>query len=175
MSREPSANSKVWHVEVDGRRTGPLPSAQVHQLIASNKVNAQSMVWTAGQATWLPLADTEFGTAFHNTPPPLASERVPQGLIWVLAFAPLIGAFLEGLVSGIARVPTTSLWWITLFLNWGLSVADERRLNGAGYQTKGIGAALVVPVYMWQRAAALRQRPWYLVVWTGLFLATSFG
>lgn len=175
MSREPNASSQVWHVEVDGRRIGPLSRAQVHQLIASNKVSAQSLVWTAGQVTWLPLADTEYGTAFRDAPPPLASERVPQGLIWVLAFAPLIGAFLEGLVSGIARVPTTSLWWITLVLNCGLSVADQRRLNGAGYQTKGIGAALVVPVYMWHRAAALRHRPWYLAAWVTCFGLSMFA
>lgn len=96
---------------------------------------------------------------------------MPQGLIWTLAFAPLIGVFLEGVVAGITKTAAGGYWWITLALNIGLSIVDERRVNAAGYKTGGAGAALLVPVYMWKRAAALGQQPWYLGVWIVCFIS----
>ena len=167
---------RTWHVEIDGQRKGPMTKSQIDQLIGDGKLSRDSLVWHTGAPDWQPLSATEFSAGFANTPPPLTGKAIPNGLVWTLAFAPLLGAFLGGLFAGMLRMDPNSFWWVTLALNVVLSLMDERRLKGAGYDTARMGSAWLVPVYLYKRAQVLNQNLAYFITWVVCFaVSLIFG
>lgn len=109
-------------------------------------------------------------------------------IVWILAFAPIIGAILESMLAaalapdsdfaGLAAevaLKAGTYWWITLLLNVLLSVLDDQRLKRAGVDTSTFGRlAFLVPVYLWKRAKALNQSPAYFWVWIVCFAAWNW-
>jgi len=128
------------------------------------------------------IENTELRTHLdENTPPPLTGEHVDNTIIWVLAFAPIIGLVLEYFVaatiySGNQYLAETAasngqFWYITLILNIALSFWDEKRLKKAGTDTnKFSGLVWLVPVYLYQRAKALKHSLAYFVIWVVCFV-----
>lgn len=100
---------------------------------------------------------------------------VNNTLVWILAFAPLLGATLSGVLSGATGKSPDSFWWTTLVLNVGISMADERMLKKAGYPTDKMGGAWLVPVYLYKRATVLGQSRASFIVWTVLFVLSLFS
>lgn len=177
-----------WLYENNGQRQ-PLPAeAELQSLIEQGKIHGQTLVWKPGLPDWLPLQNTMLVSLLsqRQTPPPLPAKSINQTWIWILAFAPLIGLMLEAMVAGmrasssytvnyeVARaLKTNQYWYITLILNVGLSLWDEKRLALAGIDTSSFGkTAFIVPVYLWKRAKALRQGPAYFWVWVATFVLT---
>ena len=156
---------ETWHIEQKGERRGPLSVAQVAEMIRSNQLTRESLSWRPGTADWTPLSNTAFATHFDHEPPPLTGAAVSNGLIWTLAFAPLIGEFIAGVLAALAHTSINKFWWVTLALNIGLSLLDERKLRAAGHDTKKMGGAWFVPVYLYKRSQVLKQNLAYFIVW----------
>lgn len=90
-------------------------------------------------------------------------------IVWILAFAPLLGLMLESAVAGAAASHPAAVeaavadalhhgtyWYLTLGLNLALLLWEARRLKAAGVAMSSLGKwAFVVPVYLWQRARLL--------------------
>lgn len=175
-----------WHYEKDGQRQGPASETQMGEMIQRRELNGSTLVWTEGMADWGKLDSTELKRylAQATTPPPLPGSRIPNGIVWVLAVAPLIGLFLESMVAGAMAgdsedvdyavalaIASGTYWYITLGLNVGLGLLDERRLRKAGVDTSGFGKiAFLIPVYLWKRAEALKQSSGYFWVWIATFI-----
>lgn len=110
---------------------------------------------------------------------------VDNGVVWVLAFAPLIGYLLEYIVAYAVNgnewqaelaMQGKSYWFVTLLLNIGLSLLDEKRLDKSGCDTsKFKGMVWLVPVYLYQRARALRHSLAYFVTWVVCFVLIMFA
>lgn len=160
-----------WHYSTDGQRFGPVPDDQIIQLIKQGEITEQSMVWHRSLPDWQPVLTSKFADLMRdpNAPPPLTGAAVSNTIIWILAFAPLIGVFLEGFFSGLTGISQESLWFITLVLNIILGYADERKLKAAGHDTSKMGAAWLVPVYLFKRAKVLKHNYAYFIVWCVLF------
>ena len=105
----------------------------------------------------------------NTPPPPLTGEAVDNTIIWVLAFAPIIGLFLEQFFSGLTGASEGALWFITLGLNIVLGYMDEKKLKAAGHDTSQMGAVWLVPVYLFKRAKVLKHNYAYFIVWCVLF------
>lgn len=187
MATADTSVTDVWHVESDGERKGPVSEADVLGMIARKQLRRDNLGWKPGMKDWQPLGDIPGLEAhFHGHPPPLAASAVPNGLVWALAFAPLIGEFIAGFLFAITASPaqqaiaeqtgdyTSKYWWVTLALNVVLSYLDERKLKKNGYETKGMGPAFIVPFYLYKRAAVLKQRPSYFIVWMICFFGILF-
>ena len=85
-----------------------------------------------------------------TTPPQGQAQTIPgiavnNTVIWMLAFAPIIGLILEAMVSGamhhgghsaMRALARNDYWYITLALNIGLSFFDEKKLTQTGVDTK---------------------------------------
>ena len=63
----------------------------------------------------------------------------------------------------------------TLVLNIALSIADEKHLQRAGYNTGALGQSWLIPVYLFKRSQMLEQSKSYFIVWTVLFVLSLFG
>jgi hypothetical protein len=158
-----------WHYEMNGTRSGPVSENDIHELIAANKLGRGSFVWRKGMSEWVKLDTTAFGARFANEPPPLTGAAVSNTLVWWLAFGPLVGEFIAGMLAGATDKSIDKFWWVTLVLNIALSVADEKKLKQAGHDTSQMGAAYIVPVYLFKRAKILNQSNSYFIVWVVLF------
>lgn len=168
---EQSSTSVEWHYSTGGQRVGPVSEDQISGLIKTGKINDESMVWNRSLPEWQPILSSKFADIVRdpNAPPPLTGEAVNNTLIWVLAFAPLIGVFFEGFFSAMTGIPRQSFWFITLLLNIILGYADEKKLKAAGHDTSKMGAAWLVPVYLFKRAKILKHNYAYFIVWCVLF------
>lgn len=101
-------------------------------------------------------------------------------IVWFLAFSPIIGELLRGIIIGIKygdgfeamiAIAQNKFWFITLILNVALGIADERYLVKKGIDTSKfkIWSALV-PVYLFQRSKILNHNYAYFIVWCISFL-----
>lgn len=179
---ESAANDKPWFYESGGQRKGGVSEGEIISLIKSGTLSHGSAVWKKGFPDWMKVENTELRSYLdESAPPPLTGEHVNNTVIWILAFAPLIGFMLEYFVAGIvhhdnqflaeAAAASGKFWYITLILNIGLSLLDEKRLKKAGTNTdKFSGWVWLVPVYLYQRSQALKHNLAYFIVWIVCFV-----
>lgn len=183
--QEPS--NDFWFYEEEGQRKGAISNSEIFDLIESGKLTYGALVWKKGFADWMRLENTELKVHLKEitTPPPISGGNIKNGLVWILAFAPIIGLLLEYFVSSISanieweflgedRIRHYALvglaerqyWYVTLIFNIALSYADSTVLKRAGYNTdKFKGWVWLVPVYLYQRATHLKQNLAYFIAW----------
>lgn len=173
---------KIWFYEEDGQRAGPVSESEIAQLIKATKISYGTPVWKKGFPDWLVIEKTDLRVQLEAVaPPPLTGAHVNNTVVWVLAFAPILGYFLEAVAASFVygdnnwladkALASNEFWFITLVLNIGLSYFDERRLQRAGHNTdKFRGWIWFVPVYLYQRAKWMKQNLAYFIVWIVCFL-----
>lgn len=108
----------------------------------------------------------------------LPSISTNNTLVWILAFAPIIGSILEYILAYLvhgneyrAQIALSKgyYFWVTLILNIVLSVLDEKNLQKSNIDTAPFGSAFLVPVYLFKRAKVLNQNKAYFIVWIACF------
>lgn len=97
------------------------------------------------------------------------SKNINSNYVWALAFAPLIGLFLEGFIAGATGTPFEDLWFITLGLNIFLSYLDARQLKNHRYEGAMLDNAWFIPGYLYERSKLLKEPPIYLWSWLVTF------
>ena len=181
-----SASSAIWYYEQQGERKGAVTEAEIISLIKAGTLNGQSAVWKKGFADWTLLEKTELALHLDDSvPPPLTGEHVNNNIVWVLAFAPLIGSLLEFALASMLYsndyqaeqvANSGKLFFVTIILNIALCYWDEIRLEKAGIKTENFkGFIWLVPVYLFQRAKALKHNLAYFIVWMVCFAIILFG
>ncbi|MCJ2017115.1 DUF4339 domain-containing protein [Methylobacterium sp. E-065] len=165
-----------WYYERAGTRAGPVDEAEMHRLLAAGTITRATLVWNAGLGpNFVPLGETTLAPP-ATEPPPLPASAVDDTLAWVLVAIPLGAALLERAMGW----TSTSLWgWpLAVFLaNVAVSVLDERRVirSGVSDRTIRLGAWVwLVPVYLYQRARALKGPRYYVWAWLASFAASLF-
>jgi hypothetical protein len=170
-----ASKMKKYFVAVDGQQSGPLTAAQVTDLVHQGKINNDSMAICEGMAAWTPLGKLEeFSGSDNFIPPPLsvvapASNGGSNVAVWVLAFAPFLGLFLQIILASASRNKVSDFWWVTLVLNIFLCVVDCEILKRRGIQVKNLGSQLLVPVYLFKRSKMLGHKKTYFIVWCIMF------
>lgn len=184
MSDSQETTEKNWFYEEKGQRKGPVSEAQMVQFIKASVISHDTSVWKQGFPGWLKIENTDLRAHIDTTvPPPLSGEDVNNTLVWVLAFAPLIGHILELFVAGAmnngnelraqAAMMNNKYIFITIGLYIALSFFDEKHLKNAGHNTsKFKGWTWLVPVYLYKRAKATQQNMAYLIVWVACVILT---
>tara|TARA_R110001583_G_scaffold132574_1_gene284561 strand:+ start:353 stop:913 length:561 start_codon:yes stop_codon:yes gene_type:complete len=177
-NQEPSSS---WFYEHNGERKGGVEEAALIGLIKNGVVSHGTSVWKEGFSDWLKIEDTDLKIHLNNTsPPPLPGEHVNNTVVWVLAFAPIIGYLLEWFIAGAVNgsewkaeqaMAEAKYFYITVILNIALAFWDEKRLTQAGHSTQKFkGMTWLVPVYLFQRAKQLNHNMAYFVTWIVLFI-----
>ena len=185
MSEAQATTENNWFYEENGQRKGPVSENEMVQFIKSSVISHGTSVWKQGFPDWLKVENTDLRTHLDNSaPPPLSGEHINNTLVWVLAFAPLIGYFLEWIVAGAMHgefgaqvaMANSKYWFVTLGLNIALAFFDEIRLKNAIHNTdKFTGWVWLVPVFLYQRAKATKQNLAYFIVWIVCFVLVLFS
>jgi len=163
-----------WYYNLKGKRIGPANEDTLKQLIADGTLNNETLVWEKNFDNWIPVGQTALRQVV-TTPPPLSGSAVNNGLVWTVAFIPIIGTILEYVIAGVTKTNADNLWFITLFLNIAFCVVDDRVLKNAGYDTKKFGGWVwLVPVYLYKRAKTLNQSLAYFITWMACFVVAFF-
>lgn len=176
----------TWFYEENGSQKGGAKEEEIISLIEKGKITYGTSVWKAGLPDWIKVEDTELRKYLAKvSPPPLKGDKVNNTVVWILAFAPLIGSFIEGFIAGMiyenpyridSAISNAEFWYITVILNITLSILDERKLKSAGQDTsKFKGWVWLVPVYLYQRSKMLNQNIAYFVVWLVCFFIMMFS
>lgn len=180
----------TWIYEKNGQRHGGVSEAVIQELIEHGMIDGKTLVWSQGFPDWMPLVETVLAVHLVTStePPPLPSSKIGNGVVWVLAFAPVIGLLLRAMIAGAMATNAYTVeyetaqaingghyWYVTVLLNLGLSGWDLSRLKKAGVDTVAYGKMVfVVPVYLWKRAKSLRQSPACFWVWITTFVLSFF-
>jgi hypothetical protein len=163
-----------WYYYVKGKRVGPADASQIHALATQGAIDNSTLVWREGFSEWIPLGQTTLKVA-SSAPPPLTGTAVSNGLVWTVAFLPILGTLLEYLIAEMTKSDPHNLWFITICLNIVICVADEKVLKNAGHDTNKFGRwAWFVPGYLFKRARALNQTPGYFIAWMICFVISLF-
>jgi hypothetical protein len=182
-----------WFYTQGGQLKGPVPAEKLRELLAVQTIDGETPVWRKGTADWQPLRTTEIGSHLKDTPPPIAASRVNNGLVWVLALAPIAYLLLDLAIlnNGNAHIIqwrddtpvydpffvtfiSPLIWLIPLLTNAALCLFDTQQLKRAGYSSEWLTlfALLLAPVYLFVRAQRLRQTPTYGFVWIASFIVS---
>jgi hypothetical protein len=182
-----------WFYAQGGQRKGPVAADELRELLAALTIEGETPVWRKGMADWQPLRTTEIGTHLKDTPPPIAASDVNNGLVWVLALAPIAYLLLDLAIlnKGNAHIiqwqddtpvydsffvtfMSPLIWLIPLLTNATLGLFDNQQLKRAGYDSEWLRlfAVFLTPVYLFVRAQHLRQTPAYGIVWIASFIVS---
>lgn len=104
---------------------------------------------------------------------PFSASQVNHALVWVNAFVPLFGSVIGAMVAAMGL----SQWIRTLIvicINIALLTQDEKQLKAQGYQTKSLGSAWLVPVYLFKRVQVAGGGYGYAVCWMITFFISIF-
>ena len=120
------------------------------------------------------------GSVSEQNPTTMGNDtgREPEmTLVWFLAFALVIGAFLQGFMAEILNVYYDQLWWVTLGVNIGFTVADLNKLKRDGFDVPSElqNSVWLVPVYLYQRCRLYKQSEAPFYVWIVLFVLSLAG
>jgi hypothetical protein len=189
MEASMSEVEKKWFFEESGNRQGPHTADEIIERIRSGKISYGSLVWAQGLKDWIPIERSELSSHLNaEVPPPLRGAHVENSFLWLAAFAPTIGVFIEWLVAltqyddseaAFSSTMMGEFFYITIALNIAFCMVDERILKRAGYDADRLFKwTLIVPAYLYKRAAVTSQKQWFLAVWIACYfivLAASFG
>ena len=104
-TRKSRAPSGVLRVR-SGVSTSRNPSASIASrmiaLIRASQVHHGTAVWRQGFPGWIKVEHSELAQHLDaHSPPPLSGDMVNNRMVWLLAFAPLLGYLLECVLAGI--------------------------------------------------------------------------
>lgn len=166
-----------WFYENKGERIGPVAEQSIVELVNNGILSYGALVWKKGLPDWIKIENSELREHVEDiAPPPLTGSHVNNTIVWILAFAPIIGLIMEAIVAGIKykgnefliekSLMNSEFWYITLILTISLSLWDEKRLEKCGVNVeKFSGWVWLVPVYLFQRAKHLKHNYAYFIVW----------
>jgi hypothetical protein len=116
----------------------------------------------------------------NKTTTKIKKIKVNNTVVWILAFAPLIGQGLQGFIAGFIygdywEIYFDKFWAVTIVLNVILCYIDENKLKNQGVETEDFGSTWLIPVYLYRRAKNLGHDQAYFWVWIILFTLDFFS
>lgn len=64
-------DNQTFHVEISGSAAGPYNLGQLRGMVENGQLNTHTLVWSAGQAGWMPAGQVPALRALFVAPPPL--------------------------------------------------------------------------------------------------------
>lgn len=167
-----SSDNSMWFYEIGGEKRGPATKINIEKCIDDETITYGTLLWTESFTEWVPVEQTAFANRLRlKSPPPLPSNQINNTVVWLLAFAPLLGMMLENFLANTllrdkVNIDYDDLWFITVILNLILFFFDINILKKSGYNTSKITwTILLIPVYLYKRSTMLHQSKSYFIAW----------
>lgn len=160
-------DSKDKYLVMNSKKSDKISEEELVRMYHSNEISKDTKVWRKGMDEW-----TEFGklgiVKDDDAPPPMTGDDVENTYIWIMACAPIIGMIIESFLPGELVIFPGVVGVLVVVL---LSSYDNKVLINAGYSIDEHKKwAAVIPVYLYKRAKAVKQKPIYVAVWCVLFI-----
>lgn len=68
----------MWYYQQGSDRMGPVDEVTIRTMLSSGQLSIDTLVWTAGMATWTPLQQSSLGSGMP-TPPNAVPTFIPTG------------------------------------------------------------------------------------------------
>jgi prepilin-type processing-associated H-X9-DG protein len=117
-------------VGADQKEYGPVSVEQIHEWLASGRVNSQTLVQAEGGTAWMPLADIpELATPLAGgTPPPVMPSAAQEAPV---TLGKMSGMAIASLVLGVLGLPTLGLTALIGLILGLIAMGKIRRSQGA--------------------------------------------
>ena len=135
----------MWYYQQGSNRMGPIDEATIRGLLTSGQISIDTLVWTTGMSSWVPLQQSSLGAGLPTPPSAVPSCPMPvQGnpnakdrVIYVL-LAIFLGEFgIHNFFAGFSNRAITQL----ILCLVGIPIA--------ALMTCGVGLLLYVPLKIW--------------------------
>lgn len=140
----------MWYYEQAGNRVGPVDEATMRSLISNRVISIDTLVWTSGMASWVPLQQTQLAAGLPVPPPapysmpvsanhPDAKDRVAYVLLAVLLGCGIhnfyAGYNTKAIIQLLVTVLTCGIGWIFMWV-WAIVEACTVTQDANGVRFK---------------------------------------
>lgn len=119
----------TWYVAMDGEQQGPFDEPTVRQLKNAGRIDASTLVWSAGMADWVPAGQTHLIQGPAPAPAATDANVSLQGA----TFAEAVRRFWQRYIVFTGRASRSEYWWAVLFnvlVGIGLGIVDRVIFGG---------------------------------------------
>ncbi|MCX6919024.1 MAG: GYF domain-containing protein [Verrucomicrobia bacterium] len=125
----------MWYYQQGSNRMGPIDEATIRGLLTSGQISIDTLVWTTGMSSWVPLQQSSLGAGLPTPPSavpsypmpvqgnPNAKDRVAYILLAVLLGFGVHNFFAgytnRGLIQLLVSILTCGLGWFPMWI-WGI-------------------------------------------------------
>jgi GYF domain 2 len=146
-----STYSEDWYYVANGQKQGPINRETIKDWISSGQLSQDDLVWKTGMAEWSVVQQSDLRTFDEFSP--MSGAQVNNCIVWFWALAPLL-------------LLPWEYWWVGLLINVILWWLDGRLIKEGGQNRNGWGYwfIVLVPIYLFVRAAKLKQSSGYAIL-----------
>jgi TM2 domain-containing membrane protein YozV len=123
----------MWYYQQGNNRIGPVDEAMIRNLLVSQTLNVNSLVWKEGMPAWLPVNQTSLVNGLVLPPPPLpgSSSAAPKDRVIYVILAIFLGSLgIHNFFAGYKRnaiiqlIITLATCFIASFVTWIWAVIE---------------------------------------------------
>lgn len=124
----------MWYYTQNNQQFGPVDEAKIKELVGSGAINANTMVWTAGMASWLPISQTAIAKLVEGLPPAAPMYYPPAKVVdprvqklndlFLWFWITLAGSIIT---FGVSAIVSVVLFFIIIYKAWQLVQDGEAR------------------------------------------------
>lgn len=158
---------KKWYFYLKSERKGPFTDDEINTIINHGLIKNDTKVYTKEIGSWVAAGETELSERLKNCKiETVETHEIKDTWFWALATVPLlISSFIGASVIGTLIVVIINIVFLTL---------DTKEIEKGGNNAENwmwLGIVLV-PVYLFVRAAKTNRNWWPGIVWCILFFIT---
>lgn len=152
---------KEWYYHpASGSDIGPVAICDL-----TGRITRNTLVWKMGMAEWCQAGNLpELASILTVVKPPVPPTAISDKWLWCLAVIPIVISWILESSLGYA----VSLV-VTIILNFTFATLDGKEIERSGRDTTSLWWVLLVPVYLFVRAARYSKRYAPAIVWCVLF------
>ena len=163
-----------WYYLIGNERKGPVTDSEIKDLIYRHVIDRGTMVWKEGFNRWVKAEDTELKYSVDSIVPATPTNAISDKWLWALSTVPMLCDIFLSLF--IPRSASMVITVIVIVLNIVFLSLDTKSLRESGYNPESwlwLGIILV-PVYLFVRAAKTTKNVAPGIVWCVIFVLNLF-
>jgi len=125
----------MWYYQQGSNRMGPVDEATIRGLLTNGQISIDTLVWTTGMASWVPLQQSSLGAGLPTPPSAVPTYQTPgqtnpnaKDRVAYVLLAVLLGFGIHNFFAGynnraiiqlLVSILTCGLGWFPMWI-WGI-------------------------------------------------------